>query len=390
MSPSASGGSAGGPGGPGGSRILLLGAGHAHLHALSRASEYVRRGHELVLVTPGPFWYSGLATGVLAGRYPRELDRLDVRALVEEGGGLCVEGRAQRIDAPGRRVLLEDGREMGWDLLSVAVGSEVDRDRVPGARGRAVPVKPIPGLLRLKGEVERRLDAGGEGPLDLVVLGGGASGVEVAGNLEVLVRRREGSARITLLTGPDPLLSEHRRSVARKATALLEDRGVRLRRDTAVEVEERTVRTANGERIPGDVVVDATGLVPAPVIRDSGLPVDVSGALRVDRFLRCVDDEAVFGGGDCVHFTPRPLPGVGVYAVRQGPVLHRNLLAAAAGDPLEPFRPQRRHLLVLNLGDGVGLAVWGPFSWKGRLAFRLKDWLDRRFLRKHRPAKREG
>ncbi len=178
--------------------------------------------------------------------------------------------------------------------------------------------------------------------------------------------------------------------MARKATALLEDRGVRLRRDTAVEVEERAVRTADGERIPWDVVVDATGLVPAPVIRDSGLPVDVRGALRVDRFLRCVDDEAVFGGGDCVHFTPRPLPEVGVYAVRQGPVLHRNLLAAARGRPLEPFRPQRRHLLVLNLGDGVGLAVWGPFSWKGRLAFRLKDWLDRRFLRKHRQAKREG
>ena len=73
--------------------------------------------------------------------------------------------------------------------------------------------------------------------------------------------------------------------------------------------------------------------------------------------------------------------GVGVYAVREAPVLCHNLLASLGGRPLRRFRPRRRFLLILNLGDGTGLLTWGPFSWHSRLAFWLKDRIDCAFLR---------
>lgn len=132
------------------------------------------------------------------------------------------------------------------------------------------------------------------------------------------------------------------------------------------------------------VVVDATGLVPPAEVRELGLPVDEAGALRVDEHLRSVGDERVFGAGDCVLFEPEPLPRIGVFAVRQAPVLLHNLRAVLEGRPLRTFRPQDRWLLILSLGDGTGLAVRGRLWWRGRLAFLLKDWLDRRFLRRHR------
>src|SRR5205814_2347000 len=72
-------------------RAVLLGAGHAHLFTLKRTAEFVRRGFELVLVAPEVFWYSGLATGVLAGLYPPELDQIDV------GGGATGCGIAASI-----------------------------------------------------------------------------------------------------------------------------------------------------------------------------------------------------------------------------------------------------------------------------------------------------
>jgi hypothetical protein len=75
------------------------------------------------------------------------------------------------------------------------------------------------------------------------------------------------------------------------------------------------------------------------------------------------------------------LAKVGVYAVREVPVLYHNLLAALQGRRLWRFRPPRRFLLILNLGDGTGLLTWGPFSWHSRLAFWLKDRIDRAFLR---------
>ncbi|MGH7483753.1 MAG: pyridine nucleotide-disulfide oxidoreductase, partial [Longimicrobiales bacterium] len=107
------------------------------------------------------------------------------------------------------------------------------------------------------------------------------------------------------------------------------------------------------------------------------------GALRVDAALRAIHDPRVFAVGDCAAFEPRPLPRVGVYAVRQAPVLFENLVAAAEGAPLRAYHPQRRHLLILNLGAGEGLAVRGRLHGHGRAAFRLKDWLDRRFLERY-------
>jgi NADH dehydrogenase FAD-containing subunit len=91
----------------------------------------------------------------------------------------------------------------------------------------------------------------------------------------------------------------------------------------------------------------------------------------------------VFGGGDCIALAGRRLARVGVYAVREAPVLFHNLLATLEGRPLRRFRPQRRYLLIMNLGDGTGLATWGGLWWYGRLAFWLKDRIDRAFLKEY-------
>jgi NADH dehydrogenase FAD-containing subunit len=69
-----------------------------------------------------------------------------------------------------------------------------------------------------------------------------------------------------------------------------------------------------------------------------------------------------------------------VYAVREAPILFENLLASLTGGEPSRFEPQRHYLLILNMGDGTGLATRGKFHCYGRLAFRLKDWIDRRFL----------
>src|SRR5690606_35980049 len=129
-----------------------------------------------------------------------------------------------------------------------------------------------------------------------------------------------------------------------------------------------------------DVLINATGLRPPPLVAASGLAVDEEGALLVDETLRSVSRPDVFGGGDCIAIAGHPLPRIGVYAVRQAPVLHANLLATLAGDRLRPFRPQRRFLSIMNLGDGTALAWRSGLWWRGRGAMWLKDRIDRRFL----------
>lgn len=128
----------------------------------------------------------------------------------------------------------------------------------------------------------------------------------------------------------------------------------------------------------------AIGVSPPGVFRTSGLPTSDDGGLWVDRHLRSIGDERLLGGGACVSFRGQALPKLNIFAVRQGPVLFRNLQAVLRHEPLEEYRPQKRFLYVLNLGDGTGLAVYGPFAWRGRLARKLKNRIDKNFVEEHR------
>jgi NADH dehydrogenase FAD-containing subunit len=94
----------------------------------------------------------------------------------------------------------------------------------------------------------------------------------------------------------------------------------------------------------------------------------------------------MFGGGDCISFAERPLAKVGVYAVRQNPILYHNLLAALEGREMKTFMPQKDYMLIFNMGNGRGILWKKNFVWEGRLPFLLKDYIDRKFMRKFQVA----
>jgi NADH dehydrogenase FAD-containing subunit len=139
----------------------------------------------------------------------------------------------------------------------------------------------------------------------------------------------------------------------------------------------------NGEEIRADLVLAATGVDPPDGSARSGLATGDDGALWVDRHLRSPNDHRIFGGGDMVAFRGNLLPRFGIYAIRQGPVLYHNLQATPRGEPLSSYTPQGRYLYVLDLGDGTGLAIYGPLTNRSRSALRLKHLIDRRFVREY-------
>ena len=360
---------------------ILLGAGHAHLHSIRRAAQFRQQGIRLVLIAPGPFWYSGLATGVLGGFYPPEQDQIDVAGLVRAAGGEFIEGWAARIDPAGQKIVLEDGQEVPFDALSINVGSEAVELPGTSGHGNVYGIKPLERLAGLR----RDLEAAGRTVRRVAVVGGGASGGEIAMNVRALLDRiGAAKAEVILLAAGDRIFEQFAPATARKAARLLRARRVDVHLRARVNrVENGVVITDQGERFAFDFLVNAAGLEPSALLRESGLPVGPDGGLRVNRFLQAVGHPSIFGGGDCVAFAERPLARIGVYAVREAPVLFHNLLASLGRSrraSLRAFKPQRSFLLILNLGDGTGLAVWRRVSWHGRAAFWLKDFLDRRFL----------
>lgn len=363
--------------------MVFAGGGHAHLHSLARTRELVRRGFEVTLVDRSPYlYYSGMATGVISGVYAPNEHRINLRRLVEEGGGEFVEGRITEVRAKDEALVLEAGEEIRYDAASFCLGSEVSCDGLAEDETGVVRVKPIENT----GEIRRRLLAFDvdRAPRVLVV-GGGAAGCEVAANILALLDRLGLEGDLTVVHEGESLLPDAPKRARAWILRFLQERGARVLASTIVtRLGEGVARTDGGLEVPYDLSVLAVGVSPPDVFRASGLPTGDDGGLWVDRHLRSVGDKRLFGGGDCVSFRGEALPRLGVYAVRQGPVIFRNLQAFLRHEPLEEYKPQKRFLYVLNLGDGDGLAVYGPFAWHGGLAWKLKNRIDKKFVEEHR------
>jgi NADH dehydrogenase FAD-containing subunit len=167
------------------------------------------------------------------------------------------------------------------------------------------------------------------------------------------------------------------------AVSSLTGRGVEVIEGAHLQgVQTNLAVLQDGRMLPFDLIFLALGVRPSPLFRESGLPTGPDGGLLVNHCLQSVEYQEIFGGGDCISFQPQPLDKVGVYAVRQNPVLFHNLLAALENKMLRRFRPGGAYLLIFNLGNDRAIFWRKQLVFDGSAAFRLKDWIDRRFMRK--------
>ncbi len=361
-----------------GRHLVLVGGGHAHMTALKQLGEFVRRGHRVTLISPSDYhYYSGMGPGLLAGTYRPSDVRFHIRRMATDRGASFISGEVVRID-PSRRLLqLSEGGEVTYDVASFNTGSGVATGGIAPLENGVVKVKPIVNLEELRRRVLRGLEMG---PMRLVVAGGGPAGVELCGNLWRLVRDAKGEADLILVAGRR-LLSGFPDKVRALALRSLTDRGVQVLEGRHLQsYSQGSLIFDHGSGLQCDLLLLAVGVEPSNIFAESGLPVGDDGGLLVDDFLRSVAWPELFGGGDCISFQSRPLPKVGVFAVRQNPVLYHNLLAALEGGTMQRFVPQKDYLLILNLGDGRGVLHRKGRVLGGPIPFRLKDWIDRRFM----------
>lgn len=360
--------------------LVFVGGGHAHLTALTGLRDTVQAGHRVTLIGPSPYhYYSGMGPGLLSGVYRPAEARFHVKKMAEDRGATFIEDRVVLVD-PGRRTLaLGSGAEVRYDAVSFNTGSEVPMDLLDSTGADVFPVKPIENLLAARRKIR---EAGLGKKFRVIVVGGGSAAVEIAANLGHLGRDTGKIGGITLVSR-SAVLGEFPEKARAQARGALARWGVETIEGIAVEsIDNGGVRLEDGANLEGDMVFVAIGIRPSSLFRDSRLPTGKDGGLLVNDSLQCVDHPELFGGGDCVSLEGSPLARVGVYAVRQNRPLHRNLSAFLDGRPLQRFDPGGDYLLILNLGDRMGLFRRKGIVWSGRLAFHLKDYLDTRFMRK--------
>ena len=352
--------------------IVLLGGGHAHVQVLKRFGMAPQAGLRFTIVAREPHSpYSGMLPGFVAGDYAWEDLHIDLVRLAAFAGARFIAAEATGLDLANRRIEFGDRPPLRYDVLSINTGG------TPGVRFASefvTPVKPIGRFLPVWRRIaeERALRR-------LAIVGAGPGGVELA----LAIASRFAEIDIALLEAGAQILNGFAPGArSRLGTALAQ-------RDITVETGFRVAEAAagrvvaeDGRILDADHVLWVTGVEAPPWAARAGLATDARGFVAVDSHLQSTSHPGVFAAGDVATTVGAPRPKSGVYAVRQGPTLARNLRCFVTDRPLHTFQPQRHALAIVGLGAERALASRGRLYAGGRSIWRLKRWIDRRFMAK--------
>ncbi len=369
--------------------IVLVGAGHTNAHVLRMWRMNPIEGARLTCVSDHALaTYSGMLPGTLAGLYPRERMQIDLVRLCAAANVRFIHARATGLDLAGRQLLLEDRPPLPFDVLSIGIGSLPRAGANVELDGNLVlPIKPMQTFLarldrRLHGLRHRAAGA----PLRVAVVGGGAGGIEIAFCLPFHVRQLFGKTQVdlVLVDAHARLLAELPERTGKVVVSRLVERGVRIVLGrTVTRAEHDMLELDDGQQIAADLVLWATSARAPAMLARFGLPVDADGFLLTRHTLQTVADAPIFAVGDAGTIRDTPTPKSGVYAVRQGPVLWRNLRHTVAGEPLEPYEPQQGFLKLLATGDRRAILAYKGRTFEGAWCWKLKDYIDSRFMDKY-------
>ena len=360
-------------------QLLLLGGGHAHVHVLKALAQEALPSAQVTLVSPyARQVYSGMVPGLVAGHYTADDCVIPLAPLAAAAKVKFIQRAATALEARTRTVTLSDGQALHYDALSLDTGPVIDRQTIPGAEEHALFVRPIEDFMvhwdELFALTQQQI-------LSVVVVGGGAAGVELALAMQYRLGER---ARVSLVTGGPPPLPSHPPRVQARVLRALKRFGVTVLEDTCTAISHNHVQLGRGMRLECDAPVLALGAAAPAWLQGSGLALDESGFVATGSTLQSSSHPEVFAVGDVASNASSPTPKSGVYAVRAGPPLAFNLRRFVAGGQLQAHRPQRRALSLLACGERRAIASWGPWSAEGRWVWWWKDRVDRAFVARYR------
>ncbi len=365
-------------------RLLLIGAGHAHAQVLLDLAQSPIPGVEVTVVSPHSLApYSGMVPGWLAGLYTFDDIVIDFAKLCAAAGARWMQGELDSLDTQQRSVRLNTGQQVGYDILSLNVGSTLQPPSMVDAE--VLSLRPLSELRSgYESLLERWQASASDRDFTVTAVGGGAAGFESLLAVVQRLRTLQPQCRVhgRLVTRGAILLPGVSAMARRAAASALADAGIQVQLGTD---------WSESAGASSDLILWATGAQAhawqTDPARRGALAVSSRGFIQVDEQLRSVSQPQVFAVGDCCEWAS-PLPKAGVYAVRMGPVLIHNLRAAlsvvgvAGVEGGRPFRPQLQFLALLATGSGRAIASRGVLGAEGRWVWRWKDHIDRSFIRR--------
>ncbi|WP_409254085.1 FAD-dependent oxidoreductase [Bacillus sp. SCS-153A] len=358
-------------------KLLLIGGGHSHLHVVKRMQQHPLKDVKVTLISPSKYqYYSGMFSGYTVGLYSQDDMRINLQRLAESANINWIEGAVLSMD-PNQKVALTDGGEViNFDAASFDIGSMTAGVDKIGAASNVHTIKPNYKFIETIDSVRKSSQ--------VVIAGGGAAGIELSASLTAWRNRNGFTTPVTLITAGS-LLNQKSDKVSKAIENELLKLNINLRtHEEITSIDHHSAKLSSGGALYFDELIWLTGPKAPDLFRLSKLPVDAKGYLLIEDTLQVKKYPYIFGAGDCASMVHYPgLDKTGVYAVRQGPILYENIKGFFENGEGLLYKPQRRYLSILSMGNKRGFAIYGNRYNAGKPAWFLKNQIDTRFVNQY-------
>ena len=371
-------------------RVLILGGGFAGYNAAKNICEKVRDREDvgvMVISKDNYLTFWPMVPGVVASDVGVRNIAQPLRRPLIHAGASFRRAAVENVDLENQ-VVTAGGKDFGYDQLVLAMGAQPSYFGIPGVQEHAINMKGIPDAVQIRNRVIERFEEttleGGEveeSKLSFVVIGAGATGVETAAQLHVLIHEILGPEypninsnrfRVYLLDALPHILPELDPGLRKVARSQLASRDIEVMTGAlAEEVTDNCVKLQDGRRISSENVIWTAGARPHEKLEEVGIPlVEKTNGAKVDQYFRVEGYNNVWAVGDNATIPDGEggfIPPNAQAAMKEGICIAENILAEIDGNGLKPFEFKSQGQLI-DLGSQFAVNDVFGVKFSGRLA----------------------
>lgn len=356
-------------------RILIVGGGFAGIKtALELASEPAL---DVTLLSDQENfrYYPSLYRAAVGGR--KEASSIPLTEIFANKNVKIVKGEAVSIDRAKKTITTKSKKSLPYDKIVLALGVVTNYFGIKGLEENSYGIKTLEDAYKLRDHLHNQLLSELKPDLNYVIIGGGPTGVELAGELPGYVRHimhRHGleprKIKVDLIEAAPRLISRMPKVYSKAVARRLRQLGVTLMLDRTVEASTADSLVVDGKPLASHTVIWTAGVTNHPFFKNNGFQLNDRGKVLVDQYLQAEPDIFVIGDNADTEYS-----GMAQTALYDGDFIGHNLLRLTNGQEMKTYKP-KRPVYVTPVGSGWAAVLWGNFTCFGRFGWLLRNAAD--------------